>query len=218
MAGEGAERELLTQKQYARRRGWSKQYVHQLVKAGRIILEGGLIDIAAADAALARQRDPARDASLASPGMKEATETEDAAPPLAGNGQAASMSGSFVKARTVREHYRAMREKLEYEDLAGRLIARDDVEDAAFRFGAYVRESLMLKMPAIGKAIGRRYGIDASEVTELLEDGMTQVLTFVANELEAEANPFAKPLVEPASRLVTLPAASRAASKTSSQS
>ncbi|MCW5860395.1 MAG: hypothetical protein KIS63_19035 [Caldilineales bacterium] len=197
MAGEGTDRELLTQKQYARRRGWSKQYVHQLVKSGRIALESGLIDAAAADAALAQQRDPARDATLASPRVEAATAQGPSVPP---ESPAPAPGGSFVKARTVREHYRAMREKLEYEQLAGRVISRDDVEDQAFRVGTHVREALLNNVPVIANALAKEFQIDATVLIVRLEDYIRQVLTFVADEMAPEDNPFANHIADSGTR------------------
>ncbi len=69
----GSERQLLTQKEYADRKGWSKQYVNQLVKKGRIPLQGGKIDPVVADAALARDRDPTRAPPFRTDSMAQAT-------------------------------------------------------------------------------------------------------------------------------------------------
>ena len=51
---------LISQSEYARQRGVSRQYVNRLVRQGVIALENGKIDPARADAALAARRDPAR--------------------------------------------------------------------------------------------------------------------------------------------------------------
>ncbi len=40
--------ERVSQAEFARRNGWSKQYVAKLVKQGRIKLEGGKVDTVAA--------------------------------------------------------------------------------------------------------------------------------------------------------------------------
>ncbi len=69
----GSERQLLTQKEYADRKGWSKQYVNQLVKKGRIPLQGGKIDPVVADATLARDRDPTRAPPFRTDSMAQAT-------------------------------------------------------------------------------------------------------------------------------------------------
>ena len=191
MADEDSSPELLTQKQYARRRGWSKQYVHQLVKTGRIVLENGLIDIAAADVALTRHRDPARDAALTSPMNVEGIAVEAQVPPMA-RPSGAQPSGSFVKARTIREHYRAMREKLEYEELARRVFPLSEVEYAAMKLGTQVREGLMNGAAGIAAALTERFAIDTLEATALLEEHIALLLTRIADELETEGSPFGR--------------------------
>ena len=62
MAMSDPPRHLISQVEYARLRGWSKQYVGQLVAKGRIPLVGGMVDPTAADAALAQHYDPGRSA------------------------------------------------------------------------------------------------------------------------------------------------------------
>lgn len=48
---------LVTQSEFARRRGVSRQAIHRLVRKGRILLtESGLIDVRAAEMALAIRR------------------------------------------------------------------------------------------------------------------------------------------------------------------
>ncbi len=51
---------LLTQKDYAVRRGVSKQYIGELVRKGVLPLKNGLIDPDMADAILEARREPAR--------------------------------------------------------------------------------------------------------------------------------------------------------------
>jgi hypothetical protein len=51
---------LITQAEWARGCGFSRQYVSRLVKRGLVRLVDGKVDPAAADAALAAMRDPAR--------------------------------------------------------------------------------------------------------------------------------------------------------------
>ncbi|MCL6270277.1 hypothetical protein M3P05_10120, partial [Sansalvadorimonas sp. 2012CJ34-2] len=50
--------ERVSQAEFARRNGWSKQYVAKLVKQGRIKLEGGKIDPVAAKKAVDQLAEP----------------------------------------------------------------------------------------------------------------------------------------------------------------
>ena len=155
-------RTLMTQKEYAAHRGCSKQYVNQLVKQGRIPLVDGRIDPNAADAALSRQRDPARESqfradsmiAIAEPGIPGGDESERPMPP-------------FAKARTVREHFRALRERLEYEHLVGKLVVAQDVEDAAHEVGLMVRRAFEMSAERIGEAIGAQLQVDRAKAAEI---------------------------------------------------
>jgi len=52
--------ELISQYEWAKRKGFSKQYVNQLVKSGRIPLENGKINPSKADAIMAATQDPSK--------------------------------------------------------------------------------------------------------------------------------------------------------------
>lgn len=129
MAMSDPPRHLISQVEYARLRGWSKQYVGQLVAKGRIPLVGGMVDPTTADAALAQHYDPGRSARFR--GDRQARDDDGGAPDPDG-----ALKGPLAKARTVREHFRAMREKLEYEQLAGSLVSRSQIEGACCARGA----------------------------------------------------------------------------------
>lgn len=164
---------LLTQKEYARRRGWSKQYVNQLVKQGRIELLNGRIDPVAADVALAGARDPSRgprfrmaSEAVPSPGMGAHTRQTP------GTGS----EGTFVKARTVREHFRALRERMEFEAATGELVRRREVEDAAYEIGVMFREHMMRAAEAIGVQVANSFGLNERDVASVVNDGISQAL------------------------------------------
>jgi hypothetical protein len=101
--GEG----LKSQKDYAEARGWSEQHVNQLVRNGRIVLVNGQIDPRQADQALGQTKDPTRAAVFLTDG-NQALGSEGQGT----DGEVARVHGSFVRARTVGEHYRALRERL----------------------------------------------------------------------------------------------------------
>ena len=155
-------RPLMTQKEYAAHRGCSKQYVNQLVKQGRITLIDGKIDPVAADAALQAGRDPARDEGfrtdkLFAPPERLSSDADDAVHPGA----------PYAKARTVREHFRALRERLEYEHLAAKLVVVREVEDAGYEAGLAVREDLENAASRIGEAIATEFQVDERRATEI---------------------------------------------------
>ncbi len=164
---------LLTQKEYARRRGWSKQYVNQLVKQGRIPLQNGRIDVAAADAAIAGSRDPSRSPQSPSTVSGEPFATPRAVPPT---GAIPGTEGTFTKARTVREHFRALREKMEFEAATGELVRRREVEDMAYEIGVMFRQHMMRAAESIGGELARRLKVDEREVIGVVTAGIAQAL------------------------------------------
>ena len=175
----------LTQTQYAKRRGWSKQYVNQLVKQGRITLIDGKIDPIAAGAALDRDRDPTRQADYRTDGMLPAS-------PVVGTQQDASarIQGSFVKARTVREHFKALRERMDYEQAAGRLVDKQEVEDASFEAGMAVRECFAEAAREIGTTVAEGFSIDRLRATKIATEIVDQTLVSVTERFKQLAARF----------------------------
>ena len=170
---------LLTQKQFAEQRGWSKQYVNQLVKQGKVPLTNGLIDPAAADAALARNRDPSRQGRFRTDAMhQEADESKSAVP--------SGAPKSFVRARTVRENYRALREKAEYGLMIGELVNYREVQTAAQDAGVATRDCIMALAPDIAAAIATALKVDATEVERLVRPLLKDALNKAADNLEQQ--------------------------------
>ena len=58
---------LLTQSEWARQKGFSRQYAAKLIKQGTIRLTGGKVDTAQAETALAALREPLRQTSIDEP-------------------------------------------------------------------------------------------------------------------------------------------------------
>jgi hypothetical protein len=104
---------LMSQADYARHRGVSRQAVHKLVKAGKIPLHGSRLDPAEADFALGETRE-----------RIDAPRLMRSAP---ASFMPESSSAGLTKARTASEVYRAKVAELEYNQRVGRLVAIDDV-------------------------------------------------------------------------------------------
>jgi len=120
----------MTQAEYARHKGMSRQRVGQLVSVGRIPLtDSGRVDVAAADASLA--------GAGASP-TEMAASSADLNPPQSapsGGGMrfAASESAALTKARTATEVYTARLRQIEFEKQTGKLLQVGDVTAAMER-------------------------------------------------------------------------------------
>jgi hypothetical protein len=175
----GSGRRFLSQKDYADARGWSKQYVNQLIKKGRIHLVDGEIDPEQADRALGQTRDPSRAAAFRTDGMGESANAATG-PKL----DAARVHGSFAKARTVREHYRALKERLEYEQAAGNLVSKAEVHDEYFTLARMTRDRLVQGMHDIAGTLAMQFKIDEATVRGHLIERVTGLLNSVADEIE----------------------------------
>ena len=146
---------LISQSEYARARGVSRQYVSRLVKQGVITLENGKIDPARADAALEARRDPGRaprrkavktgaervqktpaqDASVSVP-----VSTETVMLPGSGNGDLPKM---LLKTRIKSELEKGKLLEIKARVEAGKYVDADEVKVAAFNRARIVRDGLL---------------------------------------------------------------------------
>lgn len=107
-------RELVSQREYARRRGVSQPTVCRAVKDGRLTLVAGKVDPVAAD-------------------------REWPKPPL----RVPKDSPDYHRARAQREQYRAELTSLELSKLRGELLPAEDVRRSAFALARQTRDRLM---------------------------------------------------------------------------
>jgi len=160
--------EKITRAQYARRRGWSRAYVTQLVQAGRVALdEAGLIDPEEADAALAAARDPAASGAAVRPVRRP--------PPAPPEGRGGP---TYMQARTMREAYQAKLAELDYQERAGRSVDRAAIEAEAMALGRELREALLVLPARLGPALAE--ASDAHECEALLEAALLEALEVLA--------------------------------------
>ncbi len=172
---------MLTQSEFARVIGKTPQYVHKLVKKGRIPLQGGRIDPDIALAALKRSADPAR--SMATTPRTAALPllaADTVEPPeVAALDPSAGMS--YTEARTLREQYHAKRAELEFKEKIGELIAQEQVRHQVFTLFRELRDKLLhlptrLAASLVGLASER-------EALVTLEDALSQELAEFAEKL-----------------------------------
>jgi hypothetical protein len=132
---------LVSQAEYARQRGVSRQYVGQMVSKGIIWLLNRKVDTDQADAALAALREPAR------PERREQHEPAVATPvPLPTATIPATTSDLptlLLKSRIKSEVERAKLLEIKARVEAGKYIAVDDVKAAAFNRARVVRDALL---------------------------------------------------------------------------
>jgi len=135
-----SERELISQAEFARRRGVSRQAVSKAVKQGRIELVAGKIDPVAANQAWERSSDPARGANAPAQelgegrGRRKRPGSEPEAENLAAR--------TFQDSRAEREAYLARLARLDFLERSGALVSLDQVKRAAFDGARRARDLL----------------------------------------------------------------------------
>ena len=88
----------------------------------------------------------------------------------------------MAKARTVREHFRAMREKLEYEQLAGSLVSRSQIEGAC----CAVRDLMVAAAQPAALDLQLRFpGVNAEEAEEIILRRTNDALAEAADRLSS---------------------------------
>lgn len=137
---------LLTQAEYAKRRGCSAVAVHKAVKAGRISLIDGKIDPAVADIQWA-QNTRARVTARPAPAAADAPAQPQA--PLSGQYASDARPGDedYWQSRSRREAAEASMAELKRDELLGDLIRVSAVRAAMINAYATLREAI-LNLPA----------------------------------------------------------------------
>ena len=125
---------LVSQAEYARQRGVSRQYVGQMVAKGVIKLTGRKVDTDQADAALAAIREPVRPERRG-----EASAAVPDAPAL----PRGDLPTLLLKTRIKSEVERAKLLEIKARVEAGKYVDADDVRVAAFNKARVVRDGLL---------------------------------------------------------------------------
>jgi len=160
----------LSQAEYARHRGVSRQAVLKAVQAGRIHLDSeGRIDRQQADVAWMANTDPIRGGPRSAGLIHGLTVVREE--PSAGTRNPAvvhPMLPSLATSRAVREAYMAKLARLDYEKRTGKLVDADRVRQAIFEVNRSTRDRLFVipdRLAAILASID-----DAAEVHRVLAE------------------------------------------------
>lgn len=171
---------LITQAEWARRRGFSRQYVGRLVKRGVVRLTDGKVDPAQADAALAAQREPARPqrrigSPAAGPAGETPSRTDRGGEPLA-LPQGGDLPTLLLKTRIKSEVERARLLEIKAKVEAGKYVDADEVKVAAFNRARIVRDALLSIPDRLAAVLAAEtetqtvHGLIAAEIRQALEE------------------------------------------------
>lgn len=169
--------ELISQREYARRRGISNVSVHRAVVAGRITTVDGKIDPAAADRDWAENTDQSKPRNRITGRPKQSRAPGEPSTPMSlpnGQGETSgpepimSTATGYAKARAARETINAQLAKLELDRERGLLVPAADVRVAAFNSARKARDLLMAVPERIAVVLAATD--DPGEVQRLLEE------------------------------------------------
>jgi len=142
----------VTQAEYARQRGVSRQAINDLVVRGILRLHDGKIDVAEADAACQQFLDPAKSQILtALPAQPVQPDAEESLEPPEGASDGEAIS--YHAARTMREKFNALSAQAEYLKLLDTLTSTAAVRDEIFSVMRTFRDNLALIGPRIAQRL-----------------------------------------------------------------
>jgi hypothetical protein len=168
----------MTQAEYARHRGVSRQAIGKLIGKKLTLLPNGKIDVVAADRALGetRERVTIRDDD-------EAVEAPQAFAPTPAPPQGAGLT----RAKTATEVYRARLAQLEYEERTGKLI---NAAEAAKEWGRaltkIISETETFLCTTLARETAERFGLDWKAVSVVFRESYRQHRAAAAQEALAE--------------------------------
>lgn len=139
---------LITQKEYARRRKVTPQYISKLVREGKIVLKNGLVDPKQADAARGHATRKATKKSA----RKRPTARKR---PAVGRPPRGSATHSLTDGRAQKVHWEALQAKLEYERTAGGLLPKSEVLEAERRKNSNIRTRIRSMARSLAPLLAR---------------------------------------------------------------
>lgn len=155
--------QLITQSEYARRRGCTEGAVRRAVRDGRISLIDGKIDPVAADAQWARNTR-----------VRAGSRATDDANLQPGNGADEDGDDGYWQSKARRERAEADLAELKLAEQRGELVRADAVRAAQARRLAALRESLLQLPPRLAPVLAAQ--ADAARCHDLLQLELHQVL------------------------------------------
>jgi hypothetical protein len=178
--------EYVTQSEYARMRGYSRQNVGQYKDQGRLVLApDGKVDVDASDRLINATRDPARGGDRTGKGDRARAVNERAADAGvefdggAGNNELAS-------ARIRELNARAIKVELEAAQIEGSVVEKAEVERAAMSAGIQLREQHASLVDRMCHELAAES--DAAMIHRRLSDEFHKLLSDFSEYLEREAD------------------------------
>lgn len=165
--------QYLTQAGFARHCGYAKSYVTALKQAGRLVMEGGKVNLEASLLKIEQTKDPGRDDLI----QKHFNARQGQA------GGDVELLDSYQSSRATKEKYLALQAKADYESSIGKLVEMADVRRGGAEIGIALRtsmENLEDKLPAELAPV-----TDPAAIHAILVEHHESVLQALSNQLSA---------------------------------
>jgi hypothetical protein len=174
--------ELISQREYARRRGVSHMAVQRAIKSGRISTLDGQIDPIQADREWQENTDQSkpRNRITGRPSHSRAAGAPSEPMVLAEEGSGGgSTAAGYAKARAARELYQAQLVKLELDRRRGELVRADEVRLGAFNMARKARDQLIALPDRLATILAATE--DPAEVHRILTDEIERICMELAD-------------------------------------
>lgn len=175
--------ELISQREYARRRGVSHMAVQRAIKSGRISTVDDKIDPGRADREWEQNTDQSkpRNRVTGRPNHTRAAGAPSEPMVLAddSSGGGTGAAAGYAKARAARELYQAQLVKLELDRKRGELVRADEVRLGAFSMARKARDQLIALPDRLATILAATE--DPSEVHRILADEVERICLELAD-------------------------------------
>jgi hypothetical protein len=177
-------RELISQREYARRCGLSPSTVNEAIKRGRITLVEGKIDPVLADREWAENTDPSTPRNRITGNPKHRRPRGQPSQPMDLGGRYGGSEGDgsadgYLKARAAREIYQAQLAKLQLDRERSQLVRTDEVKIAAFNMARMARDQLLALPARVAATIAATE--DAAEIHKILDEEIEKICWELSN-------------------------------------
>jgi phage terminase Nu1 subunit (DNA packaging protein) len=163
---------VMSQAEYARHRGKSRQYISKLAQAGVLVMRGGKVDVRASDTVLDDRPVDVVEERASAPQSRPVADS------LGGQ-----TSTSFGQARTVEMVFRAKLRKLEFETRQGKLIEAELVRKTISDAARGVRDGILAIPDRLATVLAAES--DPKKVHVTLKTELSRELEALANAIDA---------------------------------
>jgi hypothetical protein len=169
---------LISQREYARRRGVSHSAVQYAVSSGRITTVDGKIDPEQADKEWRENTDQSKPRNRITGSPKQTRSEGEPSQPMGSGGGNGGATG-YAKARAARELYQAQLAKLELDRRRGELVRADEVRIGAFNMARKARDQLIALPERVAANLAATE--DPAEVQRILEEEIERICQEIAD-------------------------------------